>query len=636
MISRTLRQLIILTPLLLCFSCGGGGDSNADNGAFTLNSQLAIASNYVGGVAGMGTMAFALVNELEQNGSDLNGDGDFADNIVHMIDTVTGAKTNLGYAATVGMVSNNTHIAWGALEASQFNVDLNGDGDTGDRVLVVFDPTLPLSATNPFNTGISIDQSSPLRGDGDLFVFVTNEVNESADLNADLILDDLVIQSFSTATMTPFNTALSTTDFNFQTQFNLILFTADEAAQETGVMGAGADLNGDGDSGDTVLYFADPGAASVTAVGGNPGPGRAVIAASYGIFGTQAAPAFVYTITEGGDGGVSLNATGIVNDLDIEDMICAVFLVASMTEIFPGGGLAVEPTRYSGSDTRLLCSAVESSNTSPGFDFNNDGDFDDLVPFWIDLANPAIANNIVIAQDDGQTGFPFVCGQSILLRASEAAQGPNGTNYNVSQGDTDTGDFVFFHVNTTGGVSIPTNLEMAGSEGLCSPNARDFITIISNEADNGNSDYNTDGDSSDEIAFFYYVDNGVVSNQPIQIGSNGNTTIQDCGNSVRYLSFAPEGTAADFRDENGDGDFDDIVLLSIQILKAEGRIIGKSILGTVEQNTGENMFPILLSPFIVAFPTGEGTIGQGVNLNANQGDGDMSDSILFLGRLDCP
>ncbi len=630
MITRKLRQLLIVAPILLLQACGGGSGGSPDNGASVLNSQLAIASNYTGGVVGMGTLAFAMVSELEQGGTDLNGDGDFADNVMFMIDSVTGMRTNLGIAATVGVATNDTHIAWGVSEASQGGVDMNGDGDMGDRVVVVFDPSLPVSPANPFNTGMSIDENSPLIGSGNLFVFATNEINQGIDLNGDTNLDDFVVHSFDTSSMTLFNTGLATVDFSFRTQFDLFIFTADEPSQETGMGGAAADLNSDGDGADTILYLVNPSMAMIT------GLPRSIVPASYGIYGSAAMPVLVFSIDEANSGAVSFNSTGLTSDFDAQDFICAVFDVNTMTETIPGGGIAVEPLRYSGSATRLVFSVSETENADNGTDFNADGDTSDFVPFWLDLANPAMIHNVGIAQDDGTTGFPLVCGESILILADEATQGPNGTNYNGALGDVDFQDTVFFHVNTVGGVTVPTNLNFAGNEGLCSDVAFDFLTVIANEAANGSSDLNNDGDTGDEIAYFFSITAGVVSTTPTQVGSSGNTVLQDCGTSVRYLSFAPENSSIAFGDANNDGDFDDHVLLTAQINKADGSLIGTRILGSVETNVATSTFPILLSDSIVAFPTGEGTVGPGVNYNANMGDTDIADSILFLGRLDCP
>src|SRR5262249_21045259 len=68
-------------------------------------------------------------------GPDLNGDGDTSDRVVHLV-VGDGPITNLGRAATDVAVSATT-IAALVSEAAQGGIDLNGDGDATDTVLEV-------------------------------------------------------------------------------------------------------------------------------------------------------------------------------------------------------------------------------------------------------------------------------------------------------------------------------------------------------------------------------------------------------------------------------------------------------------------------------------------------------------------
>jgi Tol biopolymer transport system component len=85
------------------------------------------------------TRLAALVSEDAEGHTDLNGDRDADDLVVetHPVDTA-GGWTNLGQAADRVDVAGDI-VAFTTPEAAQGNRDLNGDGDTTDRVLQVYD-----------------------------------------------------------------------------------------------------------------------------------------------------------------------------------------------------------------------------------------------------------------------------------------------------------------------------------------------------------------------------------------------------------------------------------------------------------------------------------------------------------------
>jgi hypothetical protein len=73
------------------------------------------------------------------NGVDLNGDGDGIDKVLHVHDAATGATTNLELAEDGYPRLSGRRVAFRVSEADQGNTDLNGDGDTSDTVLHVAD-----------------------------------------------------------------------------------------------------------------------------------------------------------------------------------------------------------------------------------------------------------------------------------------------------------------------------------------------------------------------------------------------------------------------------------------------------------------------------------------------------------------
>ena len=88
-------------------------------------------------------------------GADLNGDFDQGDRVLHIYDIAAGTYTNYGYAATVGLYSQvvGTTVVFGVDENRQGATDLNGDGDHWDQVIHILD----LGVTDSDGDGVSDD-----------------------------------------------------------------------------------------------------------------------------------------------------------------------------------------------------------------------------------------------------------------------------------------------------------------------------------------------------------------------------------------------------------------------------------------------------------------------------------------------
>jgi hypothetical protein len=83
------------------------------------------------------------VSELDQGLTDLNGDGDVGDRVVHLFRGSTAGTTNLGWALPSGVErpfrSSPRWISFLVGESDQGDQDLNGDGLVGDKVLYAID-----------------------------------------------------------------------------------------------------------------------------------------------------------------------------------------------------------------------------------------------------------------------------------------------------------------------------------------------------------------------------------------------------------------------------------------------------------------------------------------------------------------
>jgi len=121
------------------------GDGDAEDYVLRIhNLETGRASNT--GLAGAygGKIIFerylpVVIYESAQGSQDLNGDGDAEDDILHLFDLQTGKVTNTGLAGWVQMAVSRRWLAIGVREKQQNRQNLNGDGDTIDIVLHVYD-----------------------------------------------------------------------------------------------------------------------------------------------------------------------------------------------------------------------------------------------------------------------------------------------------------------------------------------------------------------------------------------------------------------------------------------------------------------------------------------------------------------
>ncbi len=140
---------------------------------------------------------------------DLNGDGDRSDEVAHVLDAVTGVVTNTGLAVKNFKVAGS-YAALGVSEANTGRQDLNGDGDRSDVVLHVYD----------FSTGTVTNTMQAMHRklfaiDAEHVVFLTSEGGQRVDLNGDGDRGDKIVQVWNFATSTLRNSGLDSSAFVF-------------------------------------------------------------------------------------------------------------------------------------------------------------------------------------------------------------------------------------------------------------------------------------------------------------------------------------------------------------------------------------------------------------------------------------
>lgn len=138
----------------------------------------------------------------DEQGADLNNDGDNDDFVLQVYSVSTGSSRSLGEAVEDFVVGHGI-VAMRTSEAAQGNRDKNGDEDTLDSVLQVYDIARQ-ELVNTEQAAVACrlpacDPRVPYRITASGVKFLTLEEEQEEDLNADGDRSDLVLQTFHTA-----------------------------------------------------------------------------------------------------------------------------------------------------------------------------------------------------------------------------------------------------------------------------------------------------------------------------------------------------------------------------------------------------------------------------------------------------
>ncbi len=244
-----LRMVISPTALLFAISetkndlgdLNGDGRVNDDVGRiynFATQSLVEINLSVAQKHLAIGdTLAAVTVSEVHQGGTDLNGDGDKRDRVIHAVDLASGAVVNTGAQGEYPSVIDRT-IVFRSIENSAGKTDLNGDGDRSDRTLRAYDydaGALETIATVKRHRRIWYTVSAPY------VVFASKErPNGRVDLNGDGDIRDTVMQVYDTSLKSLANTG-------FQSKSYAVGPTLLAIATKERSQGA-SDQNGDGDT----------------------------------------------------------------------------------------------------------------------------------------------------------------------------------------------------------------------------------------------------------------------------------------------------------------------------------------------------------------------------------------------------
>ncbi len=625
MVGSSLRFRLWAPLLVLWGSCGGGGGGGG--GAppppppppftVTKSSGLAVAGGFVNAAA-LGTVVLFTASEVE-SGVDLNGDGDTLDAVVHRLDVLTDAVTNLGFAAIGPILASDAQFAFLVPEAGQGGTNFNGDVDTADAVWFVYSPLLPPAADNPFNTQVATPATGlPGAAAAGGFVFLWSESAAGFDFTADGDLSDNIVTAFLGASrfVSPFPTFAHAASRPLVSRGATVAVAISEAA-------TGGDRNGDGDAVDQVLVAVRFTAGTALPLGiGAGGFGRAIAGLPYAL--TDGA--VVYLIDEASDGGADRNGDG-----DAADAVLAIFDIATaggetlpMNGALGAAGVACSPAV--GIWTSADRAVVGIDERAQGQrDLNGDMDFFDAVAGWVDTAGVRGAVHF----------FPFtlaarpqaIDGHRGLLIVNERSMGIlAGIDLN---GDGDDADDVAFLLDADTAPGTLSNLRLAS--GTLSLAGSDALVGVP-EAAQGGVDRNGDGDANDTV--LAHLDLG---DTPPTVRATGLVALATAHfrlspAELRIAALAAEGQSPGFDRINGDGDRTDNVLI---LLHHDPSASPPALLPPTPHFAGTaSAFvarPLRAGDRVWVFATSEAMAGADLN-----GDGDFTDTVLSYARLSTP
>lgn len=516
-----------------------------------------------------GNFVFLGVDEAQQGGLDLNGDGDAFDQVLHVHDVQTTVTTNIGLAITGNLAVSGSRVVFELSENGHGGVDWNLDGDAFDSIPQILDATT-LTITDP---GIAGSYFPPMI-DGDYVAFEVLEADQAAtDLNGDGDVNDSVLHVFDLVTGVTTNTFLAAkASFAGATprlSGKLVTVLVSEANQGM------TDLNGDGDMFDSVAHAIDLTTNAVTNLGlASPWSSPAEILGG----------AVYVLVPEAEQANTDLNGDG-----DRFDLVPHVY--RNVTPPIMNLGVAgFGAIHESGT---IVFSVAEASH---GFtDLNSDGDASDLVLHTFNLKTDVLQNLGVAAvaplADQGRFAFGVY----------EGSQGNTDLN-----GDGDAADWVLHVHDVTTGVT-----ENHQIEGLPTAFQRGRIGYLLTEFQAGLVDLNGDGDVwiSEQVPHVFDLDKGTVLNLGVA-GFMAEGTID------RMLVKINEQIDGGI-DRNGDGDAHDDVLTVFE--GDHGTTIDFALDGSEVHVAGEQL----------TFAVSEAANG-GVDLNA---DGDANDWVLHVAHL---
>jgi len=292
----------------------------------------------------------------------LNGDGDTSDNVVQVYDAALSSLTNTMQQSDEGILFDGDVIAFRTSEKRQGIGTLNGDTDIRDSVPQVYCVTNGTCASAGVTQTVPFAALGTLALSGDFLAFVTRERDQGVDLNADNDLRDGVLQVYRISTATTVSSSLASTNRTPAISGSYVGFLVPERAQ------ARTDLNGDGDTSDAVYHVFNAASSSATNTMRGASVGEKRFAAAGDVFG--------FVTTERNNG-----RTDETGDDDARDTIVELWPLSSAGPTQCGEVAADRSTSIVVGDDKVLFRASERDS---GQDLSGDLTLTDKVVAILD------------------------------------------------------------------------------------------------------------------------------------------------------------------------------------------------------------------------------------------------------------
>ena len=342
---------------------------------------------------------FFTVSERAQGNADLNGDGDDDDVIGFLADPATMQETNLGLAVTADISATEDFVVLPVVEAQQGAGDLNGDGDAIDRVYHIYDTSTGAVSNTGLCTANPTLLSAQSKANGRWASFAVHEFQQGGeDLNGDGDIDDQVLFVYDTVNGTTDNLGLAI--LLHVGIGDRLLIVVEERAQ-------GADINGDGDTADQILFTHDLN----TGISTN-------LAVQVVLNKTVASELLVFLPTSELASNTDLNGDG-----DQQDVVMVLY--DELIGGFVNTGLPLRSSSpfqmISDFDLSRDHIAINVRESDAGEDFNGDGDLDDEVVFTYEAGTGVTVNT-------GLSGNPWLGDTQLAVGVFEYSQGMQDLN----------------------------------------------------------------------------------------------------------------------------------------------------------------------------------------------------------------
>jgi hypothetical protein len=626
---HTLLTTSLSTSLVLLCACSSGGEEVSP--AFQMRSStVAAASNTPVEISG-GYIAFLAAEDATGTaGTDLNGDGDLADRVAHVVNAAAATEFRLGVAAD--------NLAWAgaqlylAVDEGRDGNDWNADGDMTDAVL------LHWSEATPTLTVVDLLASST----GTPMAALPNRLVYAA-ATGGAGIGDSTLRFLEAATPTTL-VAIQTQDTVgplspriLGQDENLVFLGLDETVE-------GRDLNGDADSTDTRVLALLDGTSNTSLVRST---GLAVRGDQQPVFRADAGVAgdwrVAFLVSEADQSATSLNSALLfgasyrpahcgVDDLDTLDQVLFVLGFAA----WDADPVANPPLNHGlpGRDRIAFTTthvATIVAETDDGCDLNNDGNSTDRVVRWMPIADDAgdlflpvntVAQIKALADVPGGGHGLYELSNQLVIVASEAQGGDIDGNNGL---DSDLIGRLAPSLGSTWSFLHGENDDVPISTTWVAPSQSEGFLGLASEERLANVPLNLgDMDVNDSVPAFATFSSGHLRFPFVRYALDKDSAGIVVSGSIGFWRLSEN---EDNRDLNSDGDKNDLILSRTYF--SNGATVGMSVASDLPRGVID--LPRHGTPFCAAFLALESMQGAaGIDFNA---DGDRVDLVLRYFRL---